>query len=263
MSLTPSGDPKPTPQQPAAEPMQLRTIDPESVDFHPTLRVVNRTRRFSLPIPDLGEAAEPLVYPLSSDRAGEAIKAHEDGTPERGVVFYNQTDGIWQGVRANGEGVLVLNDIDPHTASCLMEKIQDAKSNVDELTLDDIIEVLRYAQLELGITDIYNSKRSAIENGTVPHEDMPVPEGVDGQPRNDFGYRVVNKDVVHRVALETEGFVFGDKRAQRYSEGAVIMTDEKYRWCVDSKVFQRNFKKLVNGQELPLESLDKEFGNAE
>ena len=258
MTLSPDNNPRPTTNSPQPAP-ELRTLEPESVEFHPTLRVVNRTPRFSLPIPDLGEAAEPLVHPLMSDRAGEVIKAREDGTPDTGVVFYNQTDGIWQGVRANGEGVLILNDIDASTAAQLMDKIASLAESVDALGLDDIKEVLRYAQLELEITDIFNSKRSAIESTTSPHEDAQIPHNADGSPRHDFGYRVVNKADIHRVALETEGFVFNDKRQQRYSEGAIVMTNDKFRWCVDVDVFKRNFKKVVDGKELPLEDLQKEF----
>lgn len=237
----------------------LIPIDLETVTFHPSLKLVNRTRRFSLPIPDLGAAGEALIYPDDDpQRVGQYIKEPSD----RGLIFRNPKDGgIYQGVKADGSKVLLFNDISSEIAAALMKKILQTKSNIDELTLADLKEIVRFAAQELKIGDIFNAKRSQVKNDTQAVEGFDINAAL--EDRNDFGYRVVSKMTRHRVALI--GVVIGQDRGKRYASDAVVLDDGNYRWCIARDVIERNFKKIVEpvaGEavaEEPLKPLIEEF----
>lgn len=242
----------------------LIEVDLDSVVFHPTLELVNRTPRFSLPIPNLGEAGELLVVPsYDPQRGGEVIKTNEDGSTARGLVFLNPKDGgIYQAVKGDGTKVLIFNDITAEIASKLMEKITNVQPEIDKISLPELKEIVRFATDELGITDIFNAKRSQIIDDTAPFEGFPLPTDSGGQPIPYFGYRLVSKDIRHRVALI--GITVGGDRGKRYVSDAVVVDDGKHRWCIARDVVERNFNKIADfGEsvvEIPLTSLREEFG---
>ena len=70
----------------------------------------------------------------------------------------------------------------------------------------------------------------------------------------------VTKNTIHQAVFVPSGFIFTDGPVrQTYPEGAVVLTDGKYAWGIDSGVFIRNFKRVDQGQEFDLASLEAEF----
>lgn len=54
-------------------------IDPRTLDFGASPEYVNRTRRFVLPVPDLGRGAELLVVPAGDLREGQVLRRGPKG----------------------------------------------------------------------------------------------------------------------------------------------------------------------------------------
>ncbi|MCB0336637.1 MAG: hypothetical protein KDD62_10040 [Bdellovibrionales bacterium] len=240
-------------------------VDINAVPLHPELLLVNRTLRFSLPIPDWGLEGEPLVYPaVDTARAGNPIKLGDDGQPARGLVFLNRKDGgIYQGVVADGTKVLIFNDITRDIAKRLQAKILSVNPYIDQLSISDMKKIVAFAAHELKVVDMYNGRASSIIEDTKPVDGFEVPL-VGGKVRDDFGYRVVSRDDPHQVGLI--GIQIIGDRHKSYLSDAVVLSDGQHRWCIARDVVERNFRKLVLTaednlfDERPLRSLRLEFG---
>lgn len=227
--------------------VDYRLIDPKCLDFSKSASYVNRTERFVLPIPALENGGEPLVYPEGTENAGQAIKALEDGTPERGVVFRNGEDSVWQVVRGNGKEALLITGVNAENAALLTAKLDEIKAGKTELNIEDIREFLAYGRDELGLIDRQNKKLEA-----VPQEMKPI----EGSCPNHF---IVTKATHHKAVLIEEPIIVDGPVKQTYAEGAVLLSDGKFVWGIGKNVFLHNFKRVDGDREINLVSLDEEF----
>ena len=84
----------------------------------------------------LPNGGEPLVYPEGTEKAGEPIKALKDGTPDRGIVFFNGADGSWQVVRGNGKETILITGVEPEQALLLQAKKEALCRETASLTLE-------------------------------------------------------------------------------------------------------------------------------
>ena len=226
----------------------LPLLDPGTIDFAKGLAVVNRTTRYILPIPRLPGGGEPLLYPPGSEMAGQAVKKLADGTPERGVVFFNGEDRGWQAVRGNGEEAVIINDTSKDQARLIAAGIAKLAGSADRLSLQGIKELLVYLRNEVGAIDLYPKKLAQAAKETAPMD------------RGDPLYVRCIKSEIHRAVLVTHGFVFDGPVRQVYPQGAVLLTDGRYTWGVGAEVFRRNFKAVDAGVERDLNALEQEFG---
>jgi|GEM_PF-2159360 len=224
----------------------LPLLDPKSLNFDEGIKVVNRTNRFIIPIPALKDGGEPLIYPSVSPKAGEAIKALDDNTPERGVVFFNGKDQSWQAVRGNGKEAILANDVTRDQAEALMSKLNEL-GGTNGISLEGVKSLLDFARNNLSIVDFYNKKLDGVTS------DMSVIDP--SQPL----HMAVTKPTIHSAVYVRDGFTFDGPVKQIYPNGAVILNDGKYTWGIDSGVFQRNFKAVSESGERTLKSLDEEF----
>lgn len=224
----------------------LPPLTPESLNFEQGLKVVNRTTRFVVPVPSLVDGGEPLIYPWATSRQGEAIKLREDGTVERGIVFFNGKDRAWQAVRGNGQEAILINDVSREQAEFLTAELNKL-GGAHRITIDGVRTLMEKARGILGITDFYDKKMAGV-NADMAVIDPSMPY-----------YRVVTKPAVHSAIYVRTGFTFAGPVPQVYPEGAVIVNDGKHSWGVDAGVFQRNFKAIEGGIERALEDLEKEF----
>ncbi len=224
----------------------LPPLDPRTVNFESGLKVVNRTTRFVIPVPELPDGGEPMVYPEGAERAGEPVKKLEDGTPERGIVFFNGKDQAWQAARGNGKEAILVNDVSREQAEALMTRL-NGLGGPRKISLEGIKTLLAYARNELGITDFYDKKMAGVAADMVPvDESLPL-------------YMIVTKPTVHSAVYIREGFTFDGPVPQVYPSGAVLVSDGRYSWGIDAGVFQRNFKAIDGTNERALKSLDEEF----
>lgn len=119
--------------------------------------VISPANKFVLTIPKT--QGEPLVNP----NMGKAITDWE-GKPvgESGIVFYNAKDNAIQAAPANGNAVIIINKVNEEQSNKLKEKVLSLASDWSKLTLQNIKEVLEYAQNKLGLKDMYNSDNGFI-----------------------------------------------------------------------------------------------------
>ena len=223
----------------------LPLLDPKLLNFEEGIKVVNRTTRFVIPVPKLPNGGEPMVYPEGTEKAGLALKELEDGTAERGIVFFNGTDQAWQGVRGNGAEAILVNDVSPEQARALMVKF--ALLGGADISIDGIKSLLDFARKTLNITDFYDKKMTGVSS------EMAVVDS------NNPYYMVVTKPTLHSAIYIRSGFTFDGPVMQVYPDGAVIINNGKYSWGIDAGVFQRNFRAISEAGERPLRSLDEEF----
>jgi hypothetical protein len=224
----------------------LPALHADSIDFSNALRVVNRTRRFVLEVPTLENGGELLVYPEGCAQSGEAIKKTPEGATDRGVIFFNTKDSVWQAARGNGKETILINDISAEQAGLLHSKLLELGS-AGPLDADGIRQLLRYARDTLGCVDFYDKKLSGVEaEMKVIDEDNPY-------------YREVTKETVHLAVLVRHGFTFEGPVPQVFPEGAIILNSGKHSWGIDKGVFQRNFKAVQDGALRSLQDLEREF----
>lgn len=228
--------------QPVTLPAILREIDPSKIDFSVGLACVNRTQRFVLPIPELPEGGELLVFPEGTAKEGQAIKTNPDGSTARGIVFFNGKDQAWQAVRGDGKGVIIINEVSAEEAASISLRLETLKDeNLPEI--DRLKQLLSYARDSLGFIDFYNSNAESVAKNlrTV---------GAD----NPHHYQVT-KDTVHRAVYITEAFTVKGPVQQVYPDGGVILNDGAHSWGIEKGVFLRNFRAIDNGFEVPVSEL--------
>ncbi len=223
----------------------FKKLHPKKLNFNLGLTVVNRSKRFVLPIPNWGNRGEALIFPQESRRAGQIMKRGTGKEADFGVVFYNGIDLAWQAVRSHGKEAIVLNDISHTQAKEIMSKY--TQLHLDKITLQGVKELLQYAKEEIGIIDFYNTSLKSVQRNTeiisteIPH------------------FRQVNKTDQHKALYIQEAFVFDGPVEQVYPNGAIILNNGKHTWGIGAEVFQRNFKLLTSNGERELKSLKEEF----
>jgi hypothetical protein len=126
--------------------------------------VISNAQKFIIPVPAFVQGGEPLVYPQSYEKAGQPILDYT-GKPvgDRGLVFFNGKDKSWQAVKGDGEGVIIINEVTQEQAKKLYQKVQELKPDPNNLTLDELKQVLSFAQQQLGLIDMYNSSRAFVQ----------------------------------------------------------------------------------------------------
>ncbi|MDM1020572.1 hypothetical protein QSV37_09720 [Acinetobacter sp. VNK23] len=211
-------------------------------DFQHGLKVVNRTKRFIIFVPALLHGGEALVFPPQSRYAGRQIKQG------RGVVFYNGVDSAWQAAQGNGEDCIIINDITAPQAALLLEKYKALLGQNKNLNLQSIKTLLSYARQELNIVDFYNKRASSVLRDTKPIDES-----------NPF-FMEVNKEEIHKALYIPQGFTFDGPVQQVYPQGAIMVSTRKRCWGVGTEVFLRGYRKIENGKEYSLTSIENDFG---
>jgi hypothetical protein len=216
----------------------------DSIDFSGSLEFVNRTRRFVVPVGNLLEDSEPLVYPPSHENAGRSLRDQRSTASSRGVVFYNGVDHAWQAVRSDGSESIVINEVSERQADQLKQRC-DALREEGILSLRSIRLLLDYSKQELGLVDVYHTRNKSAEQAMKMISD-----------KNEY-YKLVTKPDLHRAVFVDTAFRFRGPVIHQYEQDGIIVTDGRYCWGVATPVFMRNFKIWASGQEQDIDSLSR------
>ncbi len=200
-----------------------RHLTHSQFNFDAGTEVVSSAQKFIIPVPQF--EGEDLVYPQGAKGAnGEDLSGKPmvdwEGNPiggpgEKGLVFFNHKDQSWQAVKADGKGVVILNQVTQAQGERLSQRIGGDPSS---LTLGEFKEVLEFAHGDLGIGDMYNSDRDFIRDKMDPMEccQSGVPEY--GLHRRD------DRDLCHAVLVLGSGTFQGPAASpQRFDDGAVLV----------------------------------------
>ena len=181
---------------------------PENISFNKSLPTISNAQKFILPIP--AAVGEPLVYPAGATQendAGEVVSIagqpildwEGNAIGEQGVVFFNAKDRSWQAVGNDGQGVIIMNQVTEDQSKRLIEKIRSHADSPMELILEQIKAVLRFAQEDLKITDMYNSGRDFIKQKMNPIESCDCGIEELGLHRRD------DRDICQAILVEGKG----------------------------------------------------------
>lgn len=222
----------------------MNEIDPGTLDFGASPEYVNRTRRFVLPVPDLGRGAEPLVVPAGDPREGQVLRRRAEGGPRggaaTGIVFFNAVDRAWQAALGDGSEAILVNAIDGHQAAALKAWL-DARAPAP-LDLAAIRAFLAHARDALGLVDVYHKRLASIRRDMAPAE----PGGA-----NPYDF-IVTKQTRHRALRIDRPFTFDGPVRQHYPDGAVLVNDGRHTWGVATAVFLRCYRRVQGGREVAL-----------
>lgn len=216
----------------------------DSIDFSDSQEFVNRTKRFVLPVGNLLEDSEPLVYPPSHEHAGQSIRGQRSRASARGVIFFNGVDHAWQAVCSDGSESIVINEVSEAQADQLKRKC-DALKESGNLPLRSIRLLLDYSKQELGLVDVYHTRNKNADQAM---------KQISGQ--NEY-YKVVTKPDLHKAVFVNSEFRFRGPVIHQYEQDGIIVTDGRYCWGVATPVFMRNFKIWASGQEQDIDSLSR------
>ncbi len=237
---------------------KLIQLDPSKVDFTNAAVLLNRSKRFVLPIPELSEGGEELIYPDGSKK-GEAIYSNKDGSIQKGIIFVNHTDSGWQGVQGNGKEAIIINDLTYEQAKKLLIKINEVSPDVTKINPSQIQDVLSYARKELKLVDMFDKDLESIRQQmrfVDPAKDIPDLE----LAKTFLGYMEVSKDTEHKAVRIERGFSLDGPVLQQYPKGAILVTSGDYSWGVDKGVVEKNWVlKNWAGNEQSIASLEVEI----
>ncbi|XGV96258.1 MAG: hypothetical protein ACAF41_26445 [Leptolyngbya sp. BL-A-14] len=233
-------------------PTGTRKIAPENLRVSPvsSTPVISNAQKFILPIPALGNAGEPLVYPQSYEKAGQPILDYT-GKPvgDRGLVFFNGKDRSWQAVLGDGNGVIIINEVTQDQASKLDQKIRSLKPNPNDLTLSELKQVLTFAQ-QLGLVDMYNSTRAFVKEKMTPVNTGDQSTLASNEVEA-YGFKKRDDRDVNQAIYIPGAFVFEGPAAspQEFKNGGVIVVQDGKMRGVQPDIFVRTYK-LSNGRTI-------------
>lgn len=221
--------------------------------------VISNAQKFIIPVPVLVQDGEPLFYPQGYEKAGQPILDYT-GKPvgDRGLVFFNGKDRSWQAVKGDGEGVIIINEVTQEQAQKLHQKVQALKPDPNNLTLEELKQVLSFAQEQLGLVDMYNSSRSFIQEKMTPVIAEEVPK-VNGKEIKAYGFVKRDDRDVNQAIYIPGNFVFEGPAAspQEFKDGGVIVEQSGKMRGVQPDIFVRTYK-LSDGRSISSVTADLE-----
>lgn len=217
--------------------------------------VISGAQKFIIPVPAFGPAGEPLVYPPGQAKAGTPILDYQ-GKPvgDKGLVFFNAKDQSWQAVAGDGQGVIIVNEVNQEQADKLLQKLQSFQPDPNRLTLAQLKQALAFARDELKLGDMYNSTRSFVRDKMTPVGEAPR---AGGQELEAFGLKKRDdRDVCQAVYIPGK-FVFEGPAAtpQIFENGGVIVAQGGELRGVQPDAFARTYR-FKDGRQITSPTAD-------
>lgn len=214
--------------------------------------VISDAYKFVIPVPALGESAEPLVYPSDHAQAGKPILDYKNRPiGGRGLVFFNEKDQAYQAVPADGTGVIIINEVQPAQAEKLDAKVRSLTNNPAALTCNQLKEILTYARTKLALVDVYNSTRSYVTEKLVPTLQEKTIEIC-------YGSKKRNNEDIYQAIYVLGAFALKGVTAteQLFRNGGVVLNQQGELWGIQPEVFIATYR-LANGN--PINILEKDI----
>lgn len=221
-------------------------ISVDQLDFSEgkTTKVISGAQKFIIPVTNLVDGGEPLLYPKGHEKAGQQIVDWE-GKPigEKGIVFFNEKDNAVQA--ASGvNGVIIINQVTDAQA----EKIHNLlvagdaypfrEGGVRASDLSAVLAQIRKPVKEdgLGLVDMYNSDTDFIGKKMTPVNDTDRPMMYSLFKRDD-------RDVWDAVRLTGRGEFQGPAATpQKFEDGAIIVKNGKDVQLIQPAEFEQTYK---------------------
>lgn len=202
--------------------------------------VISIAQKFILPVGNWGDEGEPLTYPAAHSRAGEAILDYK-GNPigDRGLVFFNYADQSVQAVAGDGNGVIIINEVTADQARALYQNVATFSDDPAQLSLDQLKQVLAFAQDELNLGDRYNSTRRFIQEQMSP---VPI-QGFTSPGNEEYGFKKRDSRDISQAIYIPGAFSFAGPAAspQVFEAGGVIVKQQDSVRGVQPEVFLRTY----------------------
>jgi len=266
------------------------TITSSQINWDLGADVVSSAQKFVIPVPQFADGGEPLVYPAgakdkdgnllvytedSKDKDGNSL-AHLAGQPlpimdwegkpigDMGVVFFNPKDQSWQAVKADGQGVVIMNQMTEDQGKALMDKIG---ADPGKLTLEQFKDVLTFAATteyddqglvtREGCGDMYNSDRSFISKKMNAMETSETGIAQYGMFRRDD--RDVCKVVFAEGPSEFEALTSGGVMVKQPipEEGALLLRQPDGKGHLYRKIESQAFVETYKNKDGSAIELDK------
>lgn len=170
-----------------------RTLSADDFDFSEgaSTLVYSDTLRFILPVPKLEGGGEPLDPPRGEEARG-SFKDRNGRTIEgRGIVFFNPADDCWQVALGNGAAVIIIAPVTEAEGDALMAKVRSTSRDPEQLTLEQLKAIIRYAIDDLKMRAAFDSTRAYVAERMTP-VDTAAPPGLGLHRRkvHDYCYAV-------------------------------------------------------------------------
>lgn len=239
----------------------VRKITPADLKIGPgySTPVISNAQKFIIPVPNFGAEGEPLVYPPGHEKVGQPIVDYQ-GKPvgDRGLVFFNGKDQSWQAALGDGQAVIIINEVTQEQATQLYQTIQTYAPDPNTLTLDELKQVLTFAQEDLGLVDMYNSTRSFIQENMTPVIPGDVPT-LNGAEIEAYGFMKRDDRDIHQALYIPGKFIFEGPAAtpQTFENGGVIVEQRGEMRGVQPDIFERTYK-MSDGRAIASASTDLE-----
>lgn len=213
--------------------------------------VISNAQKFIIPVPDLKQDGEPLVYPKDHPKAGQPIVDYK-GEPigDRGILFFNDKDDTWQAAAGNGQDVIIINEVTQEQAERLYQEIEKRQPNLEKLTLNELKQIMTFVRKELKLEDMYNSTRSFVREKMTPVSTNPASET--GKNKDDvYGFKKRDDRDVNQAVYIPGEFTFEGPTVspQKFKNGGVIIEQDGKMRGIQPEIFMRTYK-LLDGSSI-------------
>ena len=225
---------------------QEKLVKPEDLSFGPGLStpVISQTQKFIIPVPAFDSGGEKLIYPPTHKQAGELIKDWQgNSVGETGVVFFNAKDQSWQAAPGDGNAVIIINEVTGEEGRKIHDKIREFRHNPDDLSLDELKQVLTFAREELRLGDMYNSTRQFVLEKMTPVISDQGPSA-DNKTSEAFGLMKRDDRDICQAVYVPGTFVFQGPAAspQVFENGGVLVKQGEDIRGIQPEIFQRTYR---------------------
>lgn len=222
----------------------MAILSKSDLNFQNALAVIPATQSFILPIPAFEKEDESVSQ--TSQKGGAK------------VVFLNSKDKSWQQVRADGEGVVVINGVSPSQSKALLKKVMQLSNNQPENLDKDKIKLFLKFTHALGLKDVFQADKNFVESK------MDMIEVWDSGVENLGFHKYQEKKEV--LAVRFSGIVSFDDPSfskQTYENGCVIVKNEDDKiQVIKPDVFLKSYTK-PNGSPVTLFDIPMKLTSAQ
>ncbi|MBD2753432.1 hypothetical protein [Spirosoma validum] len=226
--------------------MEIRKIVSSDLKTGPgySTPVISNAQKFIIPVPAFKQDGELLVYPKDHPNAGQSIVDYQ-GKPigDRGIIFYNAKDETWQAAAGDGNDVIIINEVTQEQAEKLYEEIEKIGANLDELTLNELKQIMTFAQEDLKLDDMYNSTRAFVKKKMTSVSTDQTTEKRENK-EDVYGFKKRDDRDINQAIYIPGEFTFEGPAVspQKFKNGGIIIEQGGKMRGIQPDIFTRTYK---------------------